>query len=130
MEAASSSAAAAETVALIPCPDLAGGGMQFDDHLDDLENTQVTEPGRKRCKEFYVAQEMLTRCAGEAVGRASDKASMEMVNITSRLMQDAADRDRRLAERPARDGTTDRFGDRSIRNPERQDVGLGNKDSK
>ena len=38
---------------------------------------------------------MLTRCAEDAAGRATT----ELKDITSRLLQDAADRDRRLAER-------------------------------
>ena len=79
--AAKSSAAAAETVALIPClADLAGGGMQVDEDFDDLESTQVAELGRKRWKEDNVAKELLLRCAEEAAGRASKKARMEMEN--------------------------------------------------
>ena len=38
---------------------------------------------------------MLTRCLEDAAGRAT----AELKDITSRLLQDAADRDRRLAER-------------------------------
>ena len=83
MEAASSSYEAADTVALIPClTDPVERGMQVDEDLHNLENTQVTEPGRKRWKEDNVAKEMLTRCAEEAAGRASNKASMEMENKT------------------------------------------------
>ena len=96
MEAASSAAVVAETGALVPClTDLAGGGMQYEENLDDLDDTQETEPGRKRWKEDNVAKEMLMRCAEEAAGRATS----EVKDITSRLMQDAADQDRRLAER-------------------------------
>ena len=63
--------------------------------LDDLDDTQFAEPCRKRWKEDNVAKEMLMRCAEDAAGRATAKVE----DITSRLMQDAADRDRRLAER-------------------------------
>ena len=45
--------------------------------------------------------------------------------MASRLMQDAAGRDQRLAERDQR-----MLGERSIRFPGRQNVGLGNKDAK
>ena len=48
VEAAGSVAAVAETGALTPClTDIAGGGMQVEEDVDDLENTQVTELGRK-----------------------------------------------------------------------------------
>ena len=69
--------------------------MQVEENLDDLDDTQVTEPGRKRWKEDNVAKDMLMRCAEEAAGRATS----EVKDITSRLMQDAADKDRRLVER-------------------------------
>ena len=83
MEAAGSAAAVAETGAFLPClADLAGGGMQVEEDLDDLDNTQVTEPGRKRWKEDNIAKEMLLRCAQEAAGRASKKARMEMENYS------------------------------------------------
>ena len=52
MEAASSSVAAAAPVAHNPTrTDPAGGRMQVDEKLEDLENTQVTKLGRKRWKE-------------------------------------------------------------------------------
>ena len=80
--------------------------MKVDEVLEDLENKQVTEPGRKTWKEDNIAKEMLTRCAEEDERRAtlemkeaSIKATMEMKDMTSRLMQDTADRDLRLAER-------------------------------
>ena len=69
--------------------------MQVEDYLGDLDDTQVADPGRKRWKEDNVAKEMLTRCAEDAAGRAT----AELKAIKSRLLQDAAERDRRLAER-------------------------------
>ena len=69
--------------------------MQVEEDLDDLDDTQVTEPGRKRWKEDNVAKEMLMSCAEEAAGRGAAEAK----DMTCRLMQDAADWDRRLAER-------------------------------
>ena len=63
--------------------------MQVEEDLDDLDVSQVTERGRKRWKEDNFAKETLMRCAEEASGRATT----EVKDITSRLMQDAADRD-------------------------------------
>ena len=59
--------------------------MQVEGDLGDLDDAQVTEPGRKRWKEDNVAMEMLTRCAEDADGRAA----AELKAITSRLLQDA-----------------------------------------
>ena len=59
--------------------------MQVEDDLGDLDDTQVAGPGRRRWKEDNVAKDMLTSCPEDAA-------------ITSRLLQDTADRDRRLAE--------------------------------
>ena len=92
MEAAGSVAALAETGVLIPCLTDIAGGVQVEEDLDDLDDTQVT--GRKRWKEDNVTEETLMRCAEEAPGRATT----EVKDITSRLMQDAADRDRRFAK--------------------------------
>ena len=121
MEAASSSVAAAAPVAHTPTlTDLAGRGMQVDEELEDIEHTQVAEPGRKRWKENNVAKEMLTRCAEEAASRATlemkeaasratlemkeaaSRATLDMKDTTSCLMQDAADRDQQIAERDQR----------------------------
>ena len=68
IDAAGSAAAVAETGTLIPyLTDLAEGGTQVQEDLDDLDNTHVTEPGRKKDgKKDNVAKEMLTRCAEEA----------------------------------------------------------------
>ena len=76
---------------MLKLSNIAAGGMQVEDGLGDLDDTQVA--GRKRCKEDNVAKEMLTCFAENAAGRAKLKA------ITSRLLRDAAERDRRLAER-------------------------------
>ena len=64
---------------------IAGGSMHVEDDLGDLDDTQVTELGRKRWKEDNVAKEMLTRCAEDAAGRAT----AELKAITSRVLQDA-----------------------------------------
>ena len=80
---------------LLSLTDIAGGGMQVEDDLGDLDDTQVAEPSRKRWKEDRVAKDMLARCAEDAASRATS----ELKAITSRLLQDSADRDRRLAER-------------------------------
>ena len=69
--------------------------MQVEEDFDDLDVTQVAELGGKGWKEGNVAKEMLMRCAEDAAGRAT----AEVKDITSRLLQDAAGRDRRLAER-------------------------------
>ena len=51
MEAVGSAAAITETGAPVPCLDeITGGGMQIEEDLDDLDDTQVTEPGGKRWK--------------------------------------------------------------------------------
>ena len=88
MEAAGSVSAVAETGALIPCLTDIAGGVEVEEDLDDLDDTQVTERGRKRWIEDNAAKETLMRCAEEAPGRATT----EVKDITSRLMQDAADR--------------------------------------
>ena len=71
--------------------------MQVGDDLGDLDDTQVLELGGKRYKEDSVAKDMLMRCAEDAASRATS----EMKAITSRLLQDAADRDQPFAERDA-----------------------------
>ena len=69
MEATGSFVAGVEAGAPIPClAEIAGGGMQVEDDLDD---PQVEERVRKRWKENNVAKEMPTRCAEDAAGRAT-----------------------------------------------------------
>ena len=78
----------------------------------DLDDTQVAEPGRKRWNEDNVARDMLTRCAEDSARRAT----AELKAITSRLLQDAAERDPRHAERDdANDGKMNRHGKRNLR---------------
>ena len=60
----------------------AGGGVQVEDDIRDLDETQVQEPVSKRQKEGNAAQDLL-----EA--------------LTSKMMQDAALRDQHMAERVA-----------------------------
>ena len=49
MEAVGSAAAITETGAPVPCLDeITGGGMHIEEDLDDLDDTQVTEPGGKK----------------------------------------------------------------------------------
>ena len=69
--------------------------MQVEYDLGDLDGSRVEETGRKKWKEDSVARNMLTRCAEEAAGRAT----AELKAITCQMVQDAAERDRRLAER-------------------------------
>ena len=86
METTSSAVAFAEAASLLSLTNI---------DLGDLDDTQVTEPGRKTWKEDNVAKEMRTRCPEDAAGRAT----AELKAITSRMLQDAAERDRGLAER-------------------------------
>ena len=77
-----------------PCrvlTNVARGGVQVEDDFGDLDDTQVAEWGRKRWNEDHVARDVLTRCVEDAAGR--DTA--ELKAVTSRLLQDAAERDRR-----------------------------------
>ena len=93
MDASSSVMASAEAGAsLLSLTDIAGRSMQVEDDLGDLDDTQVSELGRKRWKVDSVVKDTLMRCA-------EDAASSELKAITSKLSQDAADRDPRLAER-------------------------------
>ena len=82
---------------LLSLTNIAGGEVQVEDDLGDLDDTQVLEPGRTRYKEDSVAKDMLMRGAEDAASRATS----EMKSITSQLLQDAAERDQRLAERDA-----------------------------
>ena len=92
VEASGSVAAVAETGALTPClTDIAGGGMQVEEDVDDLENTQVSELGRKM-ERRQQSQRKRSCAARNRLGRGT----AEVKDITSRLMQDAVDRDRRL----------------------------------
>ena len=50
---------------------VAGGGMQVEDGIGDLDETQVQEPGSKRHKESSVAKDMLMRCAEDAACQAT-----------------------------------------------------------
>ena len=96
MDATGSAVACAEAGAsLLSLTHIVGGGMQVEDDLGNLDDTQVAERCRKRWKEDNVVKDMLTRCAEDAAGRAT----AELKDITSRLLKDAADRDRRFAER-------------------------------
>ena len=98
MDATGSAVACAEVVVpLLSLTNVAGGDMQVGDDLGDLDDTQVLELGGKRYKEDSVAKDMLMRCAEDAASRATS----EMKAITSRLLQDAADRDQPFAERDA-----------------------------
>ena len=81
---------------LLSLSNIAGGDIQVEDDFGDLDDTQVAELGRKS-KEDSVAKDMLTCCAEDAASRATS----ELKAITSQLLQDAADRDQRLAERDA-----------------------------
>ena len=64
IEAAGSAAAVAETGALIPyLTDLAEGGTQVEEHLDDLDNTHVTKPGRKKDGKKTTSQRKCSRAA-------------------------------------------------------------------
>ena len=95
-DATGSAMACAEAGApMLSLTNILGGGMQVEDDLGDLDDTQVSERCSKRWKEDNVAKEMLTRCAEDAAGRAT----AELKYVTSRLLQDATDRDRRFAER-------------------------------
>ena len=75
--------------------------MQVNEELDDLANTQVTELGRKRWKE----DERRKRNA-HAFRMKPSRATLEMkeasIKATRLLLQDAADRDQRLAARDQR----------------------------
>ena len=71
--------------------------VQVEDDIGDLDDTQVAEPGSKRYKEDSVCKGYVVRCAEDAACRATS----EMNAITSRLLQDAAVRDQRMAERDA-----------------------------
>ena len=78
----------------------------------DLDDTQVAELGRKRWKEDNVARDLLTRCVEDAAGRET----AELKAITSRQLQDAAERDRRHAERDdANDGKMNWHGKTNLR---------------
>ena len=96
MDVLSSAGACVEVGGPLPSlTNVAGGGVQVEDDFGDLDDTQVAEPGRKSWNEDNVARDMLTRCAADAASRATAKLKA----ITSRLLQDAAERVRRLAER-------------------------------
>ena len=82
---------------LLSLADIAGRGMQVEDDLGDIDDTQVSEPSGKRWKEGSVAKDMLMGCMEDAASRATT----ELKAITSQLLQDAAERDQRLAERGA-----------------------------
>ena len=71
--------------------------MQVEDDIGDLDDTPVAEPGNKRYQEGSVAKDMLMRCAENA----ACKATSEMKGITNQLLQHAAVRDQRMAERGA-----------------------------
>ena len=108
MQAAGSAAAVAERGALVLCrTDLAGRGVQVEEDLDDLDDTQVTEPGRKRWKEDNVAKEMLMRCAEEAAGRATSEVKPSDAGCSGPGST-------HCRERSAHDGTTDRLSERSL----------------
>ena len=98
MNASSSVEASAEAgTTLLSLTDVAGGGMQIEDDIGDLDDTQVAEPSCKRYKEDSVAKDMLMRCAKDRACTAT-----EMKAITSQLLQDAAvsaERDAAMAER-------------------------------
>ena len=62
---------------------------------EDLDNTQVSDPGGMRWKRDYVAKEMLASCAEDA----ASKATKEMESL---MMKDADEREQRLVERDRR----------------------------
>ena len=83
---AAGSAAVAETGTLIPYPtDLAEGGTQVEGDLDDLDNTHVTEPGRKKDGKKTTSQRKCSRAARRRRAAPSDAG--------------CSGPDRRLAER-------------------------------
>ena len=81
MDATGSAVACAEAGApTLSLTSIAGGR----DDLGDLNDTQVTEPGRKRWKEDNVAKEMLTRCAEDAAGRATAESKAIVSRLATR----------------------------------------------
>ena len=72
MNASGSVEACAEAGAtLLSLTDVAGRGMQVEDDIGDLDDTQVAEPGSERYKEDSVAKDMLLRCAEDAACRGT-----------------------------------------------------------
>ena len=65
--------------------------MQVEVDLDNLDNTQVSEPDGKRWKRDIVAKVALLSCAEEA----ASKATKEMASL---MMEDAEYREKRFVE--------------------------------